>query len=114
MPEFSPWGPSSSVSAYFSLKATPSTLPKPPSHLSNITVLHHRKTNTTSCGRNMLTYNRNFPIFCPSETTTKLPVKALEAAEEGLLEFKLIKKPVDWKDLIDQNFLAKELRIEIP
>ena len=46
--------------------------------------------------------------------TTKLPIKALEAAEEGLLEFKLIKKPVDWKGLIDQNFLAKELRIEIP
>ena len=50
----------------------------------------------------------------PKGFTTKLPVKALEAAEEGLLEFKLIKKPVDWKGLIDQNFLAKELRIEIP
>ena len=50
----------------------------------------------------------------PKGFTTKLPIKALEAAEEGLLEFKLIKKPVDWKGLIDQNFLAKELRIEIP
>jgi len=46
--------------------------------------------------------------------TTRLPIKALKAVEEGLLEFKLIKKPVDWKRLIDQNFLAKELRIEIP
>ncbi len=44
--------------------------------------------------------------------TTKLPGKALEAVEEGLLEFKLIKKPVDWKGLLDQNFLAKELRVE--
>jgi len=50
----------------------------------------------------------------PKGFTTKLPIKALEAAEEGLLEFKLIKKTVDWKGLIDQNFLAKELRIEIP
>ena len=46
--------------------------------------------------------------------TTRLPIKALKAVEEGLLEFKLIKKPVDWKRLIDQNFLAKGLRIEIP
>ena len=50
----------------------------------------------------------------PKGFTTKLPIKALEAAEEGLVEFKMIKKPVNWKGLIDQNFLAKELRIEIP
>ncbi|MDO8723484.1 MAG: ABC transporter substrate-binding protein [Syntrophales bacterium] len=54
---------------------------------------------------------RNSPL---KRFTTRLPIKGLEAAEEELLEFKLIKKPVDWKGLIDQNFLAKELRIEIP
>jgi hypothetical protein len=39
---------------------------------------------------------------------TQLSVKALETADEGLVEFKQLKKPVDWKGLIDQNFLDKQ------
>src|SRR3972149_10138416 len=38
----------------------------------------------------------------------------LKNIEEGLLEMKLIKKPVEWKKLIDQRFLPQHMRIKLP
>ncbi len=46
--------------------------------------------------------------------TTKLSVGGLQVAEESMREFKLIDKPVPWKDLVDQSLLAKELQVTLP
>lgn len=46
--------------------------------------------------------------------TTKLSVPGLKVAEESMREFKLIDKPVPWKDLVDQSLLPKELQAELP
>ncbi len=37
----------------------------------------------------------------------------LNTFDEGLLEMKLTKKPVEWKKLIDQRFLPQNMRIEL-
>lgn len=46
--------------------------------------------------------------------TTKLSVGGLQVAEESMREFKLIDKPVPWKDLVDQSLLPKELQVTLP
>jgi len=38
----------------------------------------------------------------------------LNTIEEGLLEMKIIKRPVEWKKLIDQRFLPQNMRIQLP
>ncbi|MDO8691495.1 MAG: ABC transporter substrate-binding protein [Dehalococcoidia bacterium] len=46
--------------------------------------------------------------------TTKLNPIGLQVAEESMREFKLIDKPVPWKDLVDQSMLPKELQVTLP
>ena len=49
-----------------------------------------------------------------SAFTTKLSVAGLKVAEESMREFKLIDKPVPWKELVDQSLLPKELQADLP
>lgn len=49
-----------------------------------------------------------------SAFTTKLSVGGLKVAEESMRGFKLIDKPVPWKELVDQSLLPSELRVELP
>lgn len=46
--------------------------------------------------------------------TTKLSTAGLKVAEESMREFKLIDKPVPWKELVDQSLLAKEFQADLP
>ncbi len=46
--------------------------------------------------------------------TTKLTTAGLKVAEESMREFKLIDKPVPWKELVDQSLLPKELQADLP
>lgn len=46
--------------------------------------------------------------------TTKLSTAGLKVAEESMREFKLIDKPVPWKDLVNQSLLPKELQADLP
>ena len=46
--------------------------------------------------------------------STKFSVKGLKAVEEGLLELKLIKKPVAWDKLLDLSLLDPAYRITVP
>lgn len=47
-----------------------------------------------------------------SAFTAKLSLGGLEAAEDPMKEFKLIDKPVPWKEMVDQSPLPSELRVE--
>lgn len=45
--------------------------------------------------------------------TTKLSAKGLGMVEESLRDFKLIDKPVPWKNVVDQSLLPADLRADI-
>jgi len=54
---------------------------------------------------------KNIPQKAWTLQFTELMLKNID---EGLLEMKLIKKPVEWKKLIDQRFLPQHMRIKLP